>query len=70
MKYYKQYKEMNAEPFEITKEDARRTLAKWWEEAIIAGAFDGGKEFRLYTPTAEVWASENGTVPEYGVAAE
>ena len=67
MKYYKQYKEANAEVCEITKSDARRTLEGWWREDFLDDIFKNEKQFRLYTGYAHVWTqAENGLTPVAG----
>jgi len=67
MRYYKQYKEINATPFEITKEEARETLESYWIEDAINDMFENDRQFRLFTPFSTVWTKdENGKVPMSG----
>lgn len=67
MKYFKQYKEINATPFEITKEEARKTLKGYWVEDAVKDIFENDRQFRLFTPFSTVWTmNENGTVPMAG----
>lgn len=67
MKYFKQYKEINATPFEITKEEARETLESYWIEDAINDMFENDRQFRLFTPFSTVWTKdENGKVPMSG----
>lgn len=64
MKYFKQYKEINAIPFEITKEEARKTLEGYWIEDAVKDIFENDRQFRLFTPFSTVWTKdENGKVP-------
>lgn len=67
MKYYKQYKEAGAEPEEVTKEEAKRTLEGWWRQEALDDIFEQDKGFRLYTAYAEVWTkTEDGMIPMAG----
>lgn len=67
MKYFKQYKEINAIPFEITKEEARKTLEGYWIEDAINDMFENDRQFRLFTPFSIVWTmDENGNIPMAG----
>lgn len=67
MKYYKKYKEQNATAFEITKEEAKGTLNGWWHEDAVNDIFENERQFRLYTPYADVWTKgDNGMVPMPG----
>lgn len=67
MKYFKQYKEVNAIPFEITKEEARKTLKGYWIEDAVNDIFENNRQFRLFTPFSTVWTmDENGKVPMAG----
>lgn len=67
MKYFKQYKEINAIPFEITKEEARKTLEGYWIKDAINDMFENDRQFRLFTPFSTVWAmDENGNIPMAG----
>ena len=67
MKYFKCYKENGATATEITKEEARHTLDGYWTEESLNDVFDNEKEFRLFTPYAEVWTKdEKGRVPIAG----
>ena len=66
-KYFKQYKEAGAKPEEVTKEEARRTLERWWQDEALNDIFENDRGFRLYTPFSEVWTmDDDGTVPEAG----
>ena len=71
MKYYKQYKEPNAKPFEISKDEARQSLEGYWKPEALDEIFDKEKGFRLFTPFAIIWTkTEDGLVPTadyYGV---
>ena len=67
MRYYKQYKEINATPFEITKEEARKTLEGYWIEDAVNDIFENDRQFRLFTSFSTVWTmDENGKVPMAG----
>lgn len=67
MRYFKQYKEINATPFEITKEEARKTLEGYWIEDAVKDIFENDRQFRLFTPFSTVWTKdENGKVPMAG----
>ena len=67
MKYIKQYEEANAKPFEVSKEEARRTLEGYWKPEALDDIFDNEKEFRLFSKFATVWTqTENGLVPMAG----
>lgn len=67
MRYYKQYKEVNAIPFEITKEEARKTLESYWIEDAVNDMFENDRQFRLFTPFSTVWTKEeNGNIPMAG----
>ena len=67
MKYFKQYKEVNTIPFEITKEEARKTLEGYWIEDAVNDIFENDRQFRLFTPFSTVWTmDENGKVPMAG----
>lgn len=67
MRYYKQYKEINAIPFEITKEEARKTLEGYWIEDAVKDIFENDRQFRLFTPFSTVWTKDkNGKVPMAG----
>lgn len=67
MRYYKQYKEINATPFGITKEEARKTLEGYWIEDAVKDIFENDRQFRLFTPFFTVWTKdENGKVPMAG----
>lgn len=67
MKYFKQYKEINAIPFEITKEEARKTLEGYWIEDAVNDIFENDRQFRLFTSFSTVWTmDENGKVPMAG----
>lgn len=67
MRYFKQYKEINATPFEITKEEARKTLTGYWIEDAVNDMFENDRQFRLFTPFSIVWTMvENGNVPMAG----
>jgi len=67
MKYFKQYKEVNAIPFEITKEEARKTLEGYWIEDAVNDIFENDRQFRLSTSFSTVWTmDENGKVPMAG----
>lgn len=67
MKYFKKYKEAGAEPVEVTKEEAKRTLEGWWDQKALDDIFDKGAAFHLWTAFAEVWTKDdNGLVPMAG----
>lgn len=67
MKYFKVYKEAGAKAVEITKEDASRTLGRWWKQTFLDDMFERDLMFRLYTPFAEVWTqTDDGMIPEAG----
>ncbi len=67
MKYFKLYKEPDTKEFEITKEEAKRTLEGWWKQEYLDDIFNNGKAFRLYTPYSEVWTrSDDGLIPMAG----
>lgn len=67
MKYFKKYKEAEAEAFEITKEEAQKTLEGWWNEKALNECFEKEKAFRLWTAFSEVWTeTEEGLVPMAG----
>lgn len=67
MKYFKEYRETMAHPFEITKEEAFETLAPHWDNDALADALEKGKGFRLFTPFADVWTkTESGLIPAPG----
>ncbi len=67
MRYYKQYREDGAVPFEITKDEARNTLDGYWMEEALNDIFQNDRSFRLYTPVADVWTvTEKGTIPIAG----
>lgn len=67
MRYFKQYKEINTTPFEITKEEARKTLEGYWIEDAVKDIFENDRQFRLFTPFSTVWTKdENGKVPMAG----
>lgn len=67
MRYFKQHKEINATPFEITKEEARKTLENYWIEDAINDMFENDRQFRLFTPFSTVWTKdENGNIPMAG----
>ena len=67
MRYFKQYKEVNAIPFEITKEEARKTLESYWIEDAVNDMFENDRQFRLFTPFSTVWTKdENGNIPMAG----
>lgn len=67
MKYFKQYKEINAIPFEITKEEARKTLEGYWIEDAVKNIFENDRQFRLFTPFSTVWTmDENGNISMAG----
>lgn len=67
MKYFKRYKECDAKPFEVTKEEAKRTLEGYWEQEALDDIFEKEKPFRLWTPYAEVWTRDkNGLAPMAG----
>ena len=67
MRYFKQHKEINATPFEITKEEARKTLEGYWIEDAINDMFENDRQFRLFTPFSTVWTmDENGNIPIAG----
>lgn len=68
MKYYKQYKEKDAEAEEITKKEAKHLLEGWWKQEALDEIFDTEKGFRLFTPYVEVWTeTDDGKVPMAGV---
>lgn len=60
MKYYKQYKDPDSKPFEISKEEARSTLQGWWTEESLDEIFNNDKVFSLYTPTSYVCNKTDG----------
>lgn len=67
MRYYKQYKEINATPFEIAKEEARKTLEGYWIKDAVNDMFENNRQFRLFTPFSIVWTmDENGNIPMAG----
>lgn len=67
MRYYKQYKEINATPFEIAKEEARKTLEGYWIKDAVNDMFENDRQFRLFTPFSIVWTmDENGNIPMAG----
>lgn len=67
MKYYKQYKEADAEAVEVTKAEAKRTLEGWWAQEALDEIFEQERGFRLYTPYADVWTkTDEGLVPMAG----
>lgn len=67
MRYFKQYKEINAKPFEITKEEARKTLEGYWIEDAVNDMFENDRQFRLFTPFSTVWTKdENEKIPMAG----
>lgn len=67
MRYYKQYKEINATPFEIAKEEARKTLEGYWIKDAVKDIFENDRQFRLFTPFSTVWTmDENGNIPMAG----
>lgn len=67
MTYWKMYKEDGATSFEITKDEAKRTLEGYWDEGALNDIFENEKPFRLYTPFAEVETkTENGMMPMAG----
>lgn len=67
MKYFKQYKDGNPEPREISKDEARRTLEGHWKPEALDDIFGNEKMFRLFTPFSIVWTeSEDGTIPMAG----
>ena len=66
MKYYKMYKEVGAEPVEITKEEAKKILERWWLQEELDEMFEKEVSFRLFTPYADVWTNDNGKVPMAG----
>lgn len=53
MKYIKYYKG-TTQPFEITKEEAKSTLAGHWKPEFLDDIFDNEKVFRLDTPYSTV----------------
>ena len=66
MKYFKQYKD-GTEPFEVSKEEARRTLDGHWKPEALDDIFGNDKMFRLWSPFSIVWTqSEDGMIPEPG----
>ena len=71
MKYYKIYEEVNAKPFEISKDEARRTLEGYWKPEALDDIFDNEKSFRLFNKFSTVWTqTEEGLEPApnfYGV---
>lgn len=66
MKYFKQYKDAGAQPVEVTKEEAKRTLEGWWEQKALDDMFDNDKAFRLFTAYVDVWTNDDGKVPMAG----
>lgn len=67
MRYYKMYKEDEAELFEVTKEEAKRTLEGYWNKEELNRIFNNEISFRLWSPFAEVWTeTDNGLVPAPG----
>lgn len=72
MKYFKLLKKDGAQAVEITKDEARETLAGYWKAEYIKEIFENGEQFRLYTPYSEVWTmGDDGLTPMagfYGVA--
>ena len=67
MKYFKQYKEKNSKSFEVSKNEAIRTLEGYWKPEALNDIFDNEKGFRLFTPFADVWTkTEDGIVPTAG----
>lgn len=67
MKYYKRYKEADAKAFEVTKEEALRSLEGWWQEEALNEALEEGLAFRLFTPVAEIWTKDDkGMIPMPG----
>lgn len=67
MRYYKQYKEINATPFEIAKEEARKTLEGYWIKDAVNDMFENNRQFRLFTPFSTIWTmDENGNIPMAG----
>lgn len=67
MKYIKFYRDGNSNSFEITKDEARRTLEGYWKPEALDDIFDNEKGFRLYSPFAIVWTeTEDGKVPIAG----
>lgn len=64
IKYFKMYKEADAKPFEVSKEEAIKTLSGYWNN--IDDVFDGEKGFRLFTPFSEVWTEKDGLIPTVG----
>ena len=67
MKYFKRYKENGAESFEISKEEARRTLEGYWKLEALDDIFDNEKSFQLWTPFSTVWTMDkDGLVPMPG----
>ena len=68
MKYFKQYKDTEKEPFEISKEEAINTLKSWWDEDALNDIFTNEKAFRLFTPVSEIWTmTDEGLVPIPGL---
>ena len=66
MKYFKSYKD-GTESFEISKDEARKSLEGYWKPQALDDIFDNEKGFRLYTPFAFVWTqTEDGLVPIAG----
>ena len=64
MTYFKQYKEVNAKPFEISAEEARHALDGNWKSEYLDDIFNNNKCFRLYTPFAEIYTkTDEGLVP-------
>lgn len=66
MKYFKQYKEPDAKAFEVTKEEARKTLEGHWSNDVLDEIFNEEKPFRLWTPYSVVWTKKRGKVPMAG----
>ena len=67
MRYFKQYKDKDAEAVEITREEAKRTLEGWWQEDCLTDIFENNREFRLYTAYSTVWTqTDDGLVPIAG----
>ena len=73
MKYFKRYKD-ELRVYEVSKEEARRTLEGYWNPESLKDIFDNNKCFQLFTPYSIVWTQDDmGLVPIagfYGVVGE
>lgn len=67
MKYYKQYRKPGAATEELTWEEARLLLEGHWVAESLDDIFENNRQFRLYTPYADVWTvNDNGMMPMPG----